>query len=110
VIGRLLSVDPTATVLGSLRVALNAVIAEVDASKLSAIAQDVEITRINGVVNYEMQAPPMETVPYIGATPVVQAAGFRGRDVNVAVLDSGIEAYRVRRRPDSLNQATLAWA
>lgn len=92
VIGRLLAADPTATVLARLKVALNAVVADVDAAKLAAIARDAEVIRISAVVNYEMEVqPPMETVPYIGATPIVQTGAGRGGHVKVAVLDSGID-------------------
>jgi len=92
VLSRLRAIDPTLVEVARLRVALNAVIAEVDGTALPALARDAEVVRINPVVNYERATqPPMETVPYIGATPDVQAAGFRGKDVRVAVLDSGID-------------------
>ncbi|ACL25431.1 S8 family serine peptidase [Chloroflexus aggregans] len=92
VLARLRAIDPTLTELARLRVALNAVIVEVDGAALPALARDIEVVRINPVVDYERaDQPPMETVPYIGATPEVQAAGYRGKDVRVAVLDSGID-------------------
>ncbi|WP_299643312.1 S8 family serine peptidase [uncultured Chloroflexus sp.] len=92
VLARLRAIDPTLTELARLRVALNAVVVEVDGATLPALARDVEVVRINPVVNYERDTqPPMETVPYIGANPAVQAAGYRGKDVRVAVLDSGID-------------------
>lgn len=92
VLSRLRAIDPTLVEVARLRVALNAVIAEVDGTALPALARDAEVVRINPVVNYERATqPPMETVPYIGATPDVQAAGYRGKDVRVAVLDSGID-------------------
>lgn len=92
VLNRLRAIDPTLVEVARLRVALNAVIAEVDSTALPALARDAEVVRINPVVNYERATqPPMETVPYIGATPDVQAAGYRGKDVRVAVLDSGID-------------------
>ncbi|WP_298820131.1 S8 family serine peptidase [Chloroflexus sp.] len=92
VLSRLRAIDPTLTELARLRVALNAVVVEVDGAALPALARDVEVVRISPVVNYERESqPPMETVPYIGANPTVQAAGFRGKDVRVAVLDSGID-------------------
>lgn len=92
VLSRLRAIDPTLVEVARLRVALNAVIAEVDGTALPALARDAEVVRINPVVNYERTTqPPMETVPYIGATPDVQAAGNRGKDVRVAVLDSGID-------------------
>jgi len=92
VLARLRAIDPTLNELARLRVALNAVIVEVDGTALPALARDTEVVRINPVVNYERETqPPMETVPYIGATPEVQAAGYRGKGVRVAVLDSGID-------------------
>ncbi|MGQ9613966.1 S8 family serine peptidase [Chloroflexus sp.] len=92
VLNRLRAIDPTLVEVAHLRVALNAVIAEVNGTALPALARDAEVVRINPVVNYERATqPPMETVPYIGATPDVQAAGYRGKDVRVAVLDSGID-------------------
>ena len=53
--------DPTATVLARLKVALNALIMEVDATQLEAIARNPEVVRINPVVNYERDLS--ETVP-----------------------------------------------
>jgi minor extracellular serine protease Vpr len=92
VLGRILALDPSATVLARLKVALNALVLDVDAAQLGAIARDIEISHIGGVVNYQMVTqPPMETVPYIGATPLVQTATDGGRHVKVAVLDSGID-------------------
>ncbi len=92
VLSRLRAIDPSLTELARLRVALNAVVVEVDGAKLAALARDTEIVQINPVVNYERESqPPMETVPYIGARPEVQDAGYRGKDVRVAVLDSGID-------------------
>jgi hypothetical protein len=89
VIAQIQAIDPTATVLTRLKIALNAVIMDVDGAALDAIAQNSEITRINPVVNYERDLS--ETVPYIGATPDVQETGFEGEDVRVAVLDSGVD-------------------
>lgn len=92
VLTRLRAIDPSLVELARLRVALNAVVVEVEGAMLPALALDAEVVRINPVVNYERASqPPMETVPYIGATPSVQAAGYRGKDVRVAVLDSGID-------------------
>jgi minor extracellular serine protease Vpr len=88
-VGRIQAIDPTAKELARLRIALNALIMEVDGAALAAIARDADVTRINPVVNYERDLS--ETVPYIGATPDVQATGFDGKDVRVAVLDSGVD-------------------
>ena len=82
------SVDARAKVLGSTQVVMNAVMLEVDASALTALAQNPNVVSINPVRNYELDLS--ETVPYIGAT-AVQAAGFDGTGVRVAVIDSGID-------------------
>ncbi len=75
-------------VLGRVHIALNAVIVEIDASQIDAIAALPNVTAINPVINYEEDLS--ETVPYIGAA-AVQAAGVDGTGVRVAVLDSGID-------------------
>lgn len=89
VLARIQAIDPTATEYARLRIGLNALIVEVDAAALPAIARDAEVTRINAVVHYERDLD--ETVPYIGASPEVQDLAFKGEDVRVAVLDSGID-------------------
>jgi minor extracellular serine protease Vpr len=89
VLARIQAIDPSAIEYARLRIGLNALIVEVDATALPAIARDTEVVRINPVVNYERDLD--ETVPYIGASLAVQNAAFRGRDVRVAVLDSGID-------------------
>jgi subtilisin family serine protease len=93
VIARVQAADPSAVVLGRMRVTLNAVMMEVDGAALPQIARDVEIARINSVIHFERVKPAsvMETVPYIGASVPVQNAGNRGAGVDVAVLDSGID-------------------
>lgn len=89
VINLVKAIDPGATVLGRTRMVLNAVMMEVDATKLAEIVRDARVIAINPVGLYEVDLS--ETVPYIGATVPVQAAGYSGRDVRVAVLDSGID-------------------
>ncbi len=74
--------------LGRVNKALNAVIVEIDASQIDAIAGLPNVTAINPLGKYEVDLS--ETVPYIGAA-AVQAAGFDGTGVRVAVLDSGID-------------------
>jgi len=76
------------TELGRVKIALNAVIVEVDASQIEAIAGLPNVASIRPLVNYEVDLS--ETVPYIGAA-AVQAAGVDGTGVRVAVLDSGID-------------------
>jgi subtilisin family serine protease len=68
--------------------ALNAVVVEVDAAKIDAVAALGGIASIRMVGTYEKDLS--ETVPYIGAA-AVQAAGNDGAGVSVAVLDSGID-------------------
>jgi subtilisin family serine protease len=80
--------DPSLRVIAQVQGVLNAVFVEVDASVLPALAQDSRVVRIAPVGNYEMDLS--ETVPYIGAS-AVQAAGFNGKGIKVAVLDSGID-------------------
>jgi len=82
------SVDARAKVLGSTQVVMNAVMLEVDASALAALAQNPNVVSINPIRNYELDLS--ETVPYIGAT-AVQAAGYDGAGIRVAVIDSGID-------------------
>ena len=87
---RVRKVDPNASVLGQVQMVLNAVFVEVDAAALPRLAQDTAVVRIAPVANYKMDLS--ETVPYIGAA-AVQAAGFDGSGIKVAVLDSGIDYY-----------------
>ena len=82
--------DVNARVLGSTRVALNAVMMDVDAAVLADLAANPDVVSISLVVDYEMDLS--ETVPYIGAT-TVQNMGYDGTGVRVAVLDSGIDYY-----------------
>jgi subtilisin family serine protease len=85
---RVLDVDPNARVIAQVQVVMNAVFVEVDASALSVLANDPAVVRIAPVGNYELALS--ETVPYIGAA-AVQAEGYDGAGVRVAVLDTGID-------------------
>lgn len=85
---RLLALDPTATVLGSVQVVMNAVFVEADVTAIAEIAADPSVARVVPVANYELDLS--ETVPYIGAA-TAQGNGFDGQGVTVAVLDSGID-------------------
>lgn len=87
-IGRVMSVDPGATVLGSVQRVLNAVFISVDGGALAEIAADPAVERIARVGDYQLDLT--ETVPYIGAT-ATQDLGFDGSGITVAVLDSGID-------------------
>jgi subtilisin family serine protease len=81
-------VDPSARLLAQVQVVLNAVFVEVDAAVLPLLARDPRVMRIAPVGNYEIDLS--ETVPYIGAA-AVQASGYSGMGIKVAVLDSGID-------------------
>ncbi|MBX3622396.1 MAG: S8 family serine peptidase [Rhizobacter sp.] len=76
------------TELGRVQMAHNAIAVRVDASRLAAIAALPGVTQVRRVVDHQMSLS--ETVPYIGAS-AVQAAGFDGTGVRVAVIDSGID-------------------
>lgn len=85
---RVHALDPNAREIARVQVVLNAVFLEVDASVLPALSRDPAVFRIAPVGNYELDLT--ETVPYIGAS-AVQAAGFDGSGIKVAVLDTGID-------------------
>jgi minor extracellular serine protease Vpr len=87
-ISRAVSLAPSTNVIASLQLTLNAVVLDVDAVDLPALAKDGAISRVVGVSNYESDL--LETVPYIGAS-TAQALGARGNGVRIAVIDSGID-------------------
>ena len=60
----------------------------VDAKAIAKLAANPSIVSIKPVIDYQMSLG--ETVPYVGGT-AVQAAGYDGKGVKVAVLDSGID-------------------
>ena len=76
------------TEIGRVRIAYNAAIVRVDASKLEAVAALPGVMTVRPVGEYKLSLS--ETVPYIGAS-VVQAVGLDGIGVIVAVLDSGVD-------------------
>ncbi|NTW00432.1 MAG: S8 family serine peptidase [Oscillochloris sp.] len=90
---RIAQIDPSAAVLGRVKLLLNAVMLELDATTLDRVAADVHVTAINPVVDFALDLS--ETVPYIGATPTVQGSVNGGAGVTVAVLDSGIDYTHV---------------
>jgi subtilisin family serine protease len=89
-VGRAMKAAPSAKKLASSQMVLNAVVMELDAASIEAIASDPDVYRISRVKDYEMDLS--ETVPYIGAS-AVQGVGVDGSGVKVAVLDSGIDYY-----------------
>lgn len=74
--------------LGRVRKALNAVAVAIDASQVKAVAALPNVSKIRPLLNYQLDLT--DTVPHIGAA-AVQAAGFDGTGIRVAVLDSGID-------------------
>jgi len=70
------------------RIAYNAVIVRVDATKLQSIARNTDVLAIRPLAQYKVALST--TVPYIGAT-ALHAAGYDGKGIRVAMLDSGID-------------------
>jgi subtilisin family serine protease len=89
-LSEVMALDPNARVLAQTQLVLNAVFVEVNPSVLSELANHPGVLSIAPVANYELDLS--ETVPYIGAT-AVQADGFDGSGIRVAVLDSGVDYY-----------------
>jgi minor extracellular serine protease Vpr len=87
-ISRILARAPSAEVVSSMQLTLNAVVLDIDAADLGELARDTAITRVVGVSDYEHDLS--ETVPYIGAS-TAHALGARGDGVRVAVIDSGVD-------------------
>lgn len=87
-IARIQSRFPTAQVLSSTQLVLNAVFLEVDASQLAEVARDVAVSRVAEVGDY--QTDLTTTVPYIGAA-TLQGLGVTGAGIDVAVIDSGVD-------------------
>lgn len=74
--------------LGRVQIAHNAIAVRIDASRLNQIAALPGVANVRPVIHYELALS--ETVPYVGAS-AVQAQGFDGAGVKVAVLDSGVD-------------------
>jgi len=107
-INRAMGLAPSASVLASVQLALNAVVLEVDGADLEALANDAMVTRVVAVGDYRLDLS--ETVPYIGAA-AAQAAGARGDGVRVAVIDSGIDyTHRDLGGPGTQAAYEAAWA
>jgi subtilisin family serine protease len=74
--------------LGRVSKAHNAVAIAIDASKVKDVAALPGVRSIRPLINYQVDLS--ETVPYVGAA-AIQAAGFDGTGIRIAVLDSGID-------------------
>ena len=70
-------------------VAANAVVLEVDAAELTALAADPNVVSIRPVIDYRLALS--DTVPYIGAAELHDEEGVTGEGITVAVLDTGID-------------------
>lgn len=93
--------------LASVSVAHNAIAISVDASQLAQIAAMPGVKSVRPVVHYELHLN--STVAYIGGT-AVQALGFDGTGVRVAVLDSGIDyTHRNLGGPGTVAAYEAAW-
>ena len=77
-----------ATKLGSVTIALNAILVSVDSSKLDNLLQLPNVAAVREIEDYRLALA--ETVPHIGAA-AVQGTGVDGDGVSVAVIDSGID-------------------
>ncbi|MBK6596895.1 MAG: S8 family serine peptidase [Proteobacteria bacterium] len=107
-INRAMGLAPSASVVASVQLALNAVVLEVDGSDLAALANDTMVTRVVAVGDYRLDLS--ETVPYIGAQ-TAQFAGANGHGVRVAVIDSGIDyTHRDLGGPGTQAAYEAAWA
>lgn len=87
-VARAQAVSPSARVLGSTQIVLNAVFLELDASEVAAVAADTAVTRLAPVGDYRMDLS--DTVPYIGGD-TLHGLGVDGSGVRVAVIDSGVD-------------------
>ncbi|HEU0202335.1 MAG TPA: S8 family serine peptidase, partial [Burkholderiaceae bacterium] len=76
------------TELARVQVAHNAIAVRIDAQQLDQVAALPGVLAVRPVIHYQLTLG--ETVPYVGAT-AVQASGFDGTGVKVAVLDSGVD-------------------
>ncbi|MBL8095155.1 MAG: S8 family serine peptidase [Anaerolineales bacterium] len=94
------SLDASAEVLGQVSIALNAVMLRIDASQIPQLAQTPGVLSIRPVRNYSLDLT--ETVPYIGVTTALRAAGVDGSGVKVAVIDSGVDYTHIKLGGDGL--------
>lgn len=81
---------PSAVVVAQLRSAMNALVLQVDAGELAAIANHGSVAEVALERSY---APALEaTVPFVGGNDL-QVNGFDGRGIRVAIMDSGIDYH-----------------
>jgi minor extracellular serine protease Vpr len=107
-VDRILARAPSAEVSGSMQLALNAVVLNVEAADLAELARDTAVTRVVGVADYRQDLT--ETVPYIGADTAHQF-GARGQGVRVAVIDSGVDyTHKNLGGPGTQAAYEAAWA
>jgi subtilisin family serine protease len=107
-IDRVLARAPSAEVVGSVQLALNAVVLNVDAADLVQLAGDTAVARVVQVGDYRQDLS--ETVPYIGASNA-QNLGARGKGVRVAVIDSGVDyTHAALGGPGTQAAYEAAWA
>jgi subtilisin family serine protease len=88
VLAALKGLDATTNLLGTTKIATNALLVQADSAKLAELAKDARVLAISQARDYQIDLS--ETVPYIGATSV-HGSGFTGEGITVAVLDSGID-------------------
>jgi len=74
--------------IGRVRIAYNAAIVRIDASKATKLASLPGVSAVQRASDFRINL--VDTVPYVGAA-AVQAAGITGKGVRVAVLDSGVD-------------------
>ncbi|MFM2400221.1 MAG: hypothetical protein RL341_2378 [Pseudomonadota bacterium] len=74
--------------LGRVNVAHNAVAMRVDAARLKELAGMTGVVKVRPVVHYSLNLA--ETVPFVGGA-ALQASGFDGTGMRIAVIDSGID-------------------
>jgi subtilisin family serine protease len=73
---------------GRMNKALNAIVVEIDASRIAELRELAGVAKVGPLRDYELALS--DTVPHIGAA-AVQAQGLDGTGIRVAVLDSGID-------------------
>jgi subtilisin family serine protease len=107
-VDRILARAPSAEVSSSVQLALNAVVLNVDAADLVALAADTGVSRVVQVGNYRQDLS--ETVPYIGGE-TAHDWGARGQGVRVAVIDSGVDyTHAALGGPGTQASYEAAWA